>query len=57
MPRKPKKRIKDTCLRCGADRKESRRLNDMECSAWGKGYARHLWGVFTGKTYKYEPKT
>ena len=39
-------------MRCGADRKESRRLNAMQCSAWGQGYARHLWGVFTGKIYK-----
>ena len=42
---------KDTCMRCGADRKEERRLGGG-CSAWGTSYRGHLWGIFTGKTLK-----
>ena len=45
------KKEKNTCMRCGADKKETRRLKD-KCSTWGKYYGNHLWGIFTGKTYK-----
>ena len=50
MKTKPKK---NTCLRCGADRKEEHRLQlGGGCSAWGKYYNRHRWGVWRGKTHK-----
>ena len=41
--------VKDTCLRCGADKKETRRLGG-ECSLYSRYYGRHQWGVWNGKT-------
>lgn len=40
---------KDTCMRCGADKKQARQFR-IGCSAWGENYPRHVWGVFRGKT-------
>ena len=46
---------KDTCLRCGADKKEWKRLGGGGCAVYGTYYGRHLWGNHKGKTVAWKP--
>ena len=38
-------------MRCGADKKEARRVG-FQCKSWGTFYGKHMWGIFRGETHK-----
>ncbi len=39
----------EVCERCGADKKEERKLGNFGCEAWGSYWAKHKWIQWTGR--------